>query len=35
MIATHSSAFPPDARRAAEVYLARGLAPIPLPPRSK
>jgi DNA polymerase I-like protein with 3'-5' exonuclease and polymerase domains len=27
--------FPHDARAAAEVYLAKGLSPIPLPPRSK
>jgi hypothetical protein len=27
--------FPQDARSAAEIYLAKGLAPIPLPPRAK
>jgi hypothetical protein len=33
--ATRNGAFPHDARAAAEVYLLNGLAPIPLPPRSK
>ncbi len=27
--------FPPEAGPAAELYLAKRLAPIPLPPRSK
>ena len=35
MTATTRNGFPQDARSAAEFYLARGLAPIPLPPRSK
>src|SRR5262245_26734876 len=30
-----NGALPKDARSAAELYLARGLAPIPLPARSK
>src|SRR5438093_8681372 len=33
--ATRNGTFPPDARSAAELYLQKGLAPIPLPPRSK
>src|SRR5262249_7637377 len=33
--ASRNGAFPRDARSAAEVYLAKGLSPIPLPPRSK
>jgi hypothetical protein len=33
--ATRNGTFPHDARPAAELYLLRGLAPIPLPPRSK
>jgi DNA polymerase I-like protein with 3'-5' exonuclease and polymerase domains len=33
--ATHNGAFPSDARGAAEVYLRRGLAPIPMPTRAK
>jgi hypothetical protein len=33
--ATLNGALPKDARSAARLYLARGLAPIPLPPRSK
>jgi hypothetical protein len=33
--ATRNGAFPHDARTAAALYLSRGLAPIPLPPRSK
>ncbi|HEY1379752.1 MAG TPA: DUF3987 domain-containing protein, partial [Gemmataceae bacterium] len=32
---TRNGTFPADARSAAELYLLRGLAPIPLPPRSK
>jgi hypothetical protein len=32
---THHEAFPPDARSAAVIYIQRGLAPIPLLPRSK
>jgi DNA polymerase I-like protein with 3'-5' exonuclease and polymerase domains len=36
MMAPHrNGAFPPDARTAAELYLEKGLAAIPLPPRSK
>ncbi len=33
--ATRNGSLPKDARSAAELYLAKGLAPIPLPPRSK
>ena len=33
--ATTNGAFPRDARTAAELYLGRGLAPIPVPYRSK
>jgi hypothetical protein len=33
--ATRSTDFPTDARPAVEIYQANGLAPIPLPPRSK
>ncbi len=33
--ATANGTFPHNARAAAELYLNRGLAPIPLPPRSK
>jgi DNA polymerase I-like protein with 3'-5' exonuclease and polymerase domains len=33
--ATRNGTFPQDARSAAELYLLEGLAPIPLPPRSK
>src|SRR5262245_46547833 len=33
--ATTNGTFPADARTAAELYLGRGLAPIPLPPQSK
>jgi len=32
---TSNGTFPTDAHSAVRVYLARGLAPIPLPPRSK
>src|SRR5262245_59918131 len=33
--ATAHSGFLQDARSAAELYLAKGMAPFPLPPRSK
>jgi DNA polymerase I-like protein with 3'-5' exonuclease and polymerase domains len=33
--ASRNGTFPHDARHAAELYLQRGMAPIPLPPRSK
>lgn len=33
--ATRNGTFPHDARTAAELYLLKGLSPIPLPPRSK
>ena len=33
--ASRNGAFPHDARSAAELYLMKGLAPIPLPPSSK
>ncbi len=32
---SRNGAFPKDVRDAAELYVQRGLAPIPLPPRSK
>jgi hypothetical protein len=35
MTISSRNGFPEDARGAAELYLAKGLAPIPLPPRSK
>jgi hypothetical protein len=35
MTASRNGTFPHEARAAAELYLAKGLAPIPLPPRSK
>jgi DNA polymerase I-like protein with 3'-5' exonuclease and polymerase domains len=35
MTATRNGTFPHDARTAAELYLQLGLAPIPLPPRTK
>jgi DNA polymerase I-like protein with 3'-5' exonuclease and polymerase domains len=35
MVSTCNRTFPQDARTAAELYLGKGLSPIPVPPRSK